>query len=127
MQSPATSATGTKSVAGHRPSLRRRNLMKQQSALNWLVPLIVVLALFAAGIGLFYPNEGSPFSFMTVREETVQVWGQGWYSYDTPIGALSFKAGDLITLFLAIPTLIVSFVLYRQGSLRGGLLLTGAL
>lgn len=101
--------------------------MKQQSALNWLVPIIVLLALFAAGIGLFYPNEGSPFSFTAVRGETVQIWGQGWYRYDTPIGALSFKAGDLITLFLAIPVLIVSFVLYRQGSLRGGLLLTGAL
>ena len=101
--------------------------MKQQSALNWLVPLIAVLALLAAGIGLFYPNEGSLFSFTAFRGETVQIWGQGWYRYDTPIGALSFKAGDLITLFLAIPVLIVSFVLYRQGSLRGGLLLTGAL
>jgi hypothetical protein len=101
--------------------------MKQQSALNWLIPIIVVLALFAAGLGLFYPNEGSPFSFTAVRGENVQIWGQGWYRYDTPIGALSFKAGDLITLFLAIPALIVSFVLYRQGSLRGGLLLTGAL
>lgn len=101
--------------------------MKQQSALNWLVPVIVLLALFAAGIGLFYPNTGSPFTFTAVRGETVQIWGQGWYRYDTPIGALSFKAGDLITLFLAIPALIVSFVLYRQGSLRGGLFLTGAL
>lgn len=101
--------------------------MKQQPALNWLVPMIVVLALFAASIGLFYPNEGSPFSFTAVRGETVQIWGQGWYRYDTPIGAISFKAGDLITIFLAIPVLIVSFLLYRQGSLRGGLLLTGAL
>jgi hypothetical protein len=101
--------------------------MKQQSALNWLVPLIAVLALLAAGIGLFYPNEGGQFSFTAVRGETVQIWGQGWYRYDTPIGALSFRAGDLITLFLAVPVLIVSFVLYRRDSLRGGLLLTGAL
>lgn len=101
--------------------------MKQQSALYWLVPLIAVLALFSAGIGLFYPNDGSPFEITAVRGETVQIWGQGWYRYDTPIGALSFKAADLVTLFLAIPVLIISFVLYRQGSLRGGLLLTGAL
>ena len=101
--------------------------MKNQSALNWLVPLIAALALFAAGIGFFYPNSGSSFSFMAVRGETVQIWGQGWYHYDTPIGALGFKAGDIITLFLAIPTLIISFVLYRRGSLRGGLCLTGAL
>jgi hypothetical protein len=101
--------------------------MKNQSALNWLVPMIAILALFAAGIGLFSADGGSPFSFTTVRGEVVQIWGQGWYRYDTPIGALGFKAGDLITLFLAIPLLIVSFVLYRQGSLRGGLLLSGAL
>ena len=101
--------------------------MKHQPALNWLVPLIAVLALLAAGIGLFYPNEGSSFMFTAVRGETVQIWGQGWYRYDTPIGAISFRAGDLITLFLAIPALIVSFVLYRQGSMRGGLLLAGAL
>ena len=101
--------------------------MKQQPALNWLVPMIAVLALLAAGIGLFYPDVGNQFSFTAVRGETVQIWGQGWYRYDTPIGALSFKAGDLITLFLAVPVLIVSFVLYRRGSLRGGLLLTGSL
>jgi hypothetical protein len=101
--------------------------MKNQTALNWLVPVIAVLSLFAAGFGLFYPNDGSLFSFTAVRGETVQIWGQGWYRYDTPIGALSFKAGDLITLFLAIPVLIISFVLYHQGSLRGGLLLTGVL
>jgi hypothetical protein len=101
--------------------------MKNQPAWNWLIPLIAVLALFAAGVGLFYPNEGSMFSFQAVRGETVQIWGQGWYRYDTPIGAIGFRAGDLITLFLAIPALIVSLVLYRQGSLRGGLLLTGVL
>ncbi len=101
--------------------------MKNQSALNWLVPLIALLALFASSIGLLYPNNGNSFSFTTIRGETVQIWGQGWYSYDTPIGALGFKAGDLVTLFLAIPILVISFVLYRHGSLRGGLLLTGVL
>ena len=101
--------------------------MKQHTTLTWLVPLIAVLSLLAAGIGLFYPNQGSSFSFTAVRGETVQIWGQGWYRYDTPIGALSFQAGDLITFFLAVPVLILSFVLYRRGSMRGGLLLTGAL
>lgn len=101
--------------------------MKKQSALNWLVPLVAILGLFAAGIGWFYNNDGASFSFTTVRGELVQIWGQGWYAYDTPIGALGFRAGDLVTLFLAIPLLLVSFLLYRRGSLRGGLLLTGAL
>src|SRR5918912_2575106 len=101
--------------------------MKIQPALNWLIPLIAVLALFAAGIGLFYPSHGSSFPFTTMRGETVQIWGKGWYRYDTPIGALWFMAGDLITLFLAIPALVTSFVLYCRGSVQGGLLLTGTL
>ena len=101
--------------------------MKQQSALYWLVPLIAVLALIAAGFGLFTPSDGGILSFTTVRGETVEIWGQGLYKYDTPIGATGFTAADVITLVLAIPTLIISLFMYRRGSLTGGLLLTGAL
>ncbi len=101
--------------------------MKQQTALYWLVPLIAGLALVAASIGLFTPGNGTPISFTTVREETVEIWGQGFYKFDTPIGATGFTASDLITLALAIPTLAISILLYQRGSLKGGLLLTGAL
>jgi hypothetical protein len=101
--------------------------MKQQTALYWLVPLIAGLALVAASIGLFTPGNGTPISFTTVREETIEIWGQGFYKFDTPIGATGFTAADLITLALAIPTLAISILLYQRGSLKGGLLLTGAL
>jgi len=101
--------------------------MKPQSALNWLVPLIIILALTAAGTGLFYSGQGNIFRFTTVRGEVVEIWGQGWYRYDTPIGALGFTAADLVTLIIAIPVLAISFVLYRRGSLRGGFLLAGVL
>ena len=101
--------------------------MKQQPALYWLVPLIAVLALLAASFGLFTPNDGNLISFTTVRGETVEVWGQGIYKYDTPIGATGFTAADVITLFLAVPTLLISFFMYRRGSVKGGLLLAGAL
>jgi hypothetical protein len=101
--------------------------MKQQSALYWLVPLIVIFAAVVAGFGLFHQDGGASFSFMTVRGETVQIWGQGQYKYDPPIGALGFTAADLVTLVLAIPLLVLSILLYRRDSLRGGLLLTGVL
>jgi len=101
--------------------------MKTQPALNFLVPLIAVLAFVAAAFGLFTPRDGSLYTFTTARGETVELWGQGLYRFDTPIGASGFTAGDVITLFLAIPILLISFVRYRRGSLKGGLLLTGAL
>jgi hypothetical protein len=101
--------------------------MKNQSALNRLIPLIGVFALVAASAGLFWQDGGSPFSFTTVRGETVQIYGQGLYHYDTPLGAVGYRVGDAVTLILAIPLLIVSFALYRHGSLKGGLLLVGVL
>ncbi len=101
--------------------------MRTSNALVWLGWLIVVLALVAAGTGLFYQDGGKPFQFTTVRGQTVQIYGQGVYHYDTPIPALSFKMADVVTLFLALPVLVVSLWLYRRGSVKGGLVLCGAL
>ncbi len=101
--------------------------MKQYSALNWLAAIIIVCALIAAGFGLFTSNIGNQITFTTVRNETVNIWGQGLYRYDTPIGATGFMAADLITLLLAIPLLIISIMLYRRGSMQGGFFLTGTL
>jgi hypothetical protein len=101
--------------------------MKQQSALNWLVPLIGILALVAAGVGLFYQGGGRPFTFTTLYGETVQISGQGVYYHDTPFAAAGARGTDVVTLFLVLPLLAVSFWLYRRGSLRGGFLLAGTL
>ena len=101
--------------------------MKIAKAVVWLSSLIAVLALVAAAIGLFYQDEGSSFSFTTLRGETVQIYGQGLYRYDLPITAVGFRAADAITLVLALPLLVISLVLYRRGSLKGGLLLVGVL
>lgn len=57
----------------------------------------------------------------------MQIYGQGLYHYDIPISAVGFRAVDAVTLVLAIPLLVISSLLYRRGSLKGGLLLVGAL
>lgn len=101
--------------------------MKPSRALTWLSSLIVVLALVAAGVGLFFQNGGSPFSFTTLHEQAVQIYGQGLYHYDTIATAAQEKGQDVVTLFLGIPLLVFSLLLTRRGSLRGHLLLTGTL
>jgi hypothetical protein len=101
--------------------------MKYQPALSWLVPLIVILTLIAAGAGLSWQSEGNPYNFSTLYGETVQIYGQGVYEHDTVFSAGASLGADLIALFVALPLLVISFVLYRRGSLRGGFLLASAL
>jgi hypothetical protein len=100
--------------------------MKQYSVLNWLVLIVALFAIIAVGFGLFAPDNGNHITITTVRNETVEIWGQGLYKYDTLIGASGFIAADVVTLFLAIPILVISLFGYRRGSLKGGLFLTGA-
>jgi hypothetical protein len=101
--------------------------MKSSRIVVWLIWLIAVLALVAAGIGLFYQDGGSSYAFTTLHGQSVQIYGQGLYRYDNPITAVGYRAGDAVTLVLALPLLLISILLYRHAQLRGGLLLTGVL
>ena len=101
--------------------------MKRQSALNWLVPLVAILALGLACAGLFWPGGGGPYSFTTLHGQTVQMDGHGLYRNDTLFSAGSFRGTDVATILAVLPLLAVSFVLYRRKALKGVILLTGAL
>lgn len=101
--------------------------MKTSPTLIWLSSLILVLALVAAAAGLFWQDVGTPFTFTTLHGQQVQIYGQGLYRYDTPITAIGFKMADTVTLVLAVPLLLLALLLYRRGSLRGGILLAGVL
>ena len=101
--------------------------MKSQTAINWLIPTITILVIITAGAGLFWQGEGGSYAFTTLYGETVQIYGQGTYEHDTIFSAGASKGADLVALFVALPLLIVAFVLYRRGSLRGGFLLASTL
>jgi hypothetical protein len=101
--------------------------MKRYTALDWLVFIIILCSLVVVGFGLLTPADGSPISFTSIHSQVVEVWGRGLYRYDTPITATGFTAADIVTLALAIPALVISFLLYRRGSLKGGLFFTGVL
>ncbi len=101
--------------------------MKQHAALNWLVPLIMILALTAALAGLLAQGGDGPFSFTTLRGQTAQIYGVGLYRFDTVFSAATYRAVDLVTILINIPLLLIAFVLYRRNSLRGGFLLASAL
>jgi hypothetical protein len=96
-------------------------------AVVWLAALIGVLSLIAAGVGLLWGGGSGSVPFTTLRGETVQLYGQGLYRHDTLLNGPGYKGMDGFVLVVGVPLLAVCTLLYRRGSLRGGLLLTGTL
>lgn len=101
--------------------------MKHIRTLKLLIALIALLAFFAAGMGLFYQSPGEPYPFTSLRGETVMINGHGLYYYDTVSSAAQQQGNDVVTLFVAIPLLLVAARMTFRDSLRGRLLLTGIL
>ena len=101
--------------------------MKGSSIVIWLSSLIALLAAIAAATGLFLKGGGGPFLFTTLRGQTAQIFGQGLYQYDTLFIGAGFIGQDAVALFLGVPLLVTSIVLYQRGSVSGQLLLTGTL
>lgn len=101
--------------------------MRRSDLVAGLSLFVALLAFIAAAAGLFTRGGDGPFTFTTLRGQTVQILGEGLYRYDTVFNGAGFQGQDLTTLLLGAPLLLVSLALYRRGSLRGGLLLLGAL
>jgi len=101
--------------------------MKFQSILKIFIPIIAILALFSASMGLFDKTNGEPFAFTSHRGEEVMINGRGLYYFDTISSAAQQQGNDMVTLSVGIPLLIISSWLAFRGSLRGKLLLTGTL
>ena len=99
--------------------------MKHKTILILLTSVILVMASIAAGTGIF-SNEGpGPFEYKSIHGESVQIYGKGVYSYMSAELAPQGIAQDLITLFLALPVLLISLVYSLKGSVRGKLVYTG--
>jgi hypothetical protein len=101
--------------------------MKNSRYLLIISCIIIPLALLAAGVGFFKGQISQPFSFDTLRGESVLIQGGGIYKYDSVSSASQEVGQDAVTLFIGIPLLIVGVVMTKKGFLRGHLLLTGGL
>ena len=101
--------------------------MKQNSSLSWLIPLIAILAVIIAGVGLFSQAGEGPFSFTTIYGDTVEIYGQGIYRHDSTFVAGILKGTDAVILFGGVPLLLIGYLFYRRASLRGSIFLIGIL
>ncbi len=101
--------------------------MKLSKTILTLSLAAALLAMAASLAGLFWQGGGQPYSFTTLRGQTVEIYGQGLYRYDTTVIAIGFRIGDGFALLVGIPSLLAALWLARRGSLRAGLALAGAL
>lgn len=88
---------------------------------------IALLSAIAASVGIFSQAVHEPATITSVRGEEVRLYGKGVYFHMSAEVAPQGIAQDVVTLFVAIPLLLISLVMYRRGSLRGRILLTGTL
>jgi hypothetical protein len=95
--------------------------------LTILVFLIVIFAIAAITMGIFSNDGRGQYEYTSIRGKTVMIYGKGLYKDMSAEVAPQGIAQDYVTLFIAIPFLIMSFFKARTGSLKGRYLLAGTL
>ena len=92
-----------------------------------LVILIILFSALAAGTGIFYTGGTGPFEHISVRGQEVMIYGQGVYRHMSADVAIQGIAQDYVTLFAAIPFLLISLIMFRRGTLAGKYMVAGGL
>jgi hypothetical protein len=103
------------------------NLQFDKKPLTFLIFLIVILSIVATTMGIF-SNEGrGQYEYTSIRGKSVMIYGKGLYKDMSAEVAPQGIAQDCVTLFIAIPFLIISFFKAQKESLKGKYLLAGML
>jgi hypothetical protein len=89
--------------------------------------LIVLLSLAASLAGALSYGHDRYRAFTTARGETVEVQDAGVYRYSVRALVTGGTPWDFVRLVVGLPLLVVSFVFYLQGSMRGTVLFIGGL
>lgn len=92
-----------------------------------LTVLTATLAAVAATAGLFWSGGDAPDTVVSVRGETVELYGVGVYRFDSAFKGAANRGTDAVTLVLAIPLLGMALARAVQGSFRARLVLLGTL
>jgi hypothetical protein len=93
-----------------------------------VVCLIITAAVaLAATIGVFMRGSGATELVMTPRGETFRMVSDGIYQYNSERLVAEGVGWDIVTLFVAVPVMLLTLPFVAGGSLRGRLLAVGML
>ncbi len=99
--------------------------MTNRKTIVVLTILIVILAAAAAVTGIRAAGSDGHYAYTSVRGEEVTLHGTGIYRHMSADVAIQGIAQDYITLFAALPALVLSLVLSLRGSIRAQLFSAG--
>ena len=99
--------------------------MKHQKLLTVLVSVIVIVSSISALFGIFSSDGPGKFVYESIRGEAVTIYGFGIYKHMSFEVAIQGIAQDIITLFIGIPALVISFFNAVKGSLKAQLIFSG--
>lgn len=114
-------------MSKRRPQIQSGDVFQLPRGMLWLVILVGVLGLIVSGVGVLLVGGGDPLVTETLRGGTAELYGDGLYGFDTVFQAANNRSTDLVTLLLGLPLLGLSLRWAWKGSLRGRLVLLGAL
>jgi hypothetical protein len=100
--------------------------MRYRKIIGMLIVLIVALAVVATVKGIFSSGGPGLFSVQSIRGKEVPIYGSGLYRDMSAEVAPQGIAQDYVTLFVAIPLLVMSFFFSGKGW-KGRYLLAGTL
>ncbi|MDZ4122291.1 MAG: hypothetical protein U1C33_07700, partial [Candidatus Cloacimonadaceae bacterium] len=101
--------------------------MPKNSLISLLCGLIAILAVIASLGGIFSKAGEGSVQHTTFRGETITLYGRGLYRDMPQEVAPQGIAQDFVTLFIAVPMLIITLFWSRSGSLRARLMLLGVI
>lgn len=102
--------------------------MRYRTPITLLSVIILVLTLVVTSAALFYDAGGSTATFVdSVRGERIELYGSGVYRDMSKDVAVQGVAQDYITLFVAVPLLIIGLIYTRKKRTDARLFLSGIL
>ena len=101
--------------------------MKNKKVISVLVIVVAIMAIIAASSGIFSHGGNGSYDYQSIRGKTVTIYGDGLYRHMSADVAIQGIAQDYVTLFLAVPLLLISLIFAIKGSLRSRFLLAGTL
>mgnify|MGYP006278340075 CR=1 FL=1 len=101
--------------------------MKNRKAIGILVVFIVILSAMTASFGIFSSEGTGVYEYKSIRGKTVEIYGKGIYKHMSADVAVQGIGQDYVTLFIAIPVLLISLIASYRGSLRARYALAGTL